>query len=103
MESTVDSNGGGSRLVMTELSHIRELVKQLDVHLGGCDDLCKHLAAQISTVTERSLNMIMSGHFDGRKRSASDADIDSPAPFSETPTPLSGVSRMPFHKDNKKR
>ncbi|KAK1556164.1 hypothetical protein QYE76_027179 [Lolium multiflorum] len=80
MESLVDGNGGGSRRVMTELSHIQELVKQLDVHLGGCPDLCKHLAAQIVTITEKSIGMIMSGHFHGSKRSAADARIDSGMP-----------------------
>ncbi|KAM0900250.1 hypothetical protein ACQ4PT_020761 [Festuca glaucescens] len=97
----MEGNGGGSRLVMTELSHIKELVKQLDVHLGGCPDLCKNLAAQISTVTERSIGMIRSGHFDGLKRSAGGAGIDSPA-FPSTPSPHSGVSNMHF-KANKKR
>ncbi|CAM0951026.1 unnamed protein product [Alopecurus aequalis] len=101
MESVVDGNGGGSRLVMTELSNIKELVKQLDVHLGGCPDLCKHLAAQIFAVTDKSISMIRSGNFDGRKRSAAGAGIDSPS-FPETPSPLSGVSNMPF-KANKKR
>ncbi|CAM0951028.1 unnamed protein product [Alopecurus aequalis] len=101
MESLVDGNGGGSRLVVTELSHIKELVKQLDVHLGGSPDLCKHLAAQISTVTEKSISMIMAGYFDGPKRSAFSAGLDSP-PLSATPSPLSGVSDMPF-KTNKKR
>ncbi|CAM0951027.1 unnamed protein product [Alopecurus aequalis] len=105
---------------MPVLSHVKELVKQLELNLGGCPDLCKqgrslhqsdsssssapvcnHLAAQIFTVTERSIGMIMSGHFDGPKRSAAGAGIDSP-PFPETPSPLSGVSGMPF-KTNKKR
>ncbi|KAM0875885.1 hypothetical protein ACQ4PT_036520 [Festuca glaucescens] len=94
MESLVDGNGGGSRRVMTELSNIQELVKQLDVHLGGCPDLCKHLAAQIVTVTEKSIGMIMSGHFHGPKRSAADAGIDSPA-FPATPSLIGGVSGMP--------
>ena len=86
--------------MMAELTHIKELVKQLDVHLGGCPDLCRHLA-QIFAVTEKSISMISSGNFDGRKRSAAGAAIDSP-PFPETPSPLSGVSNMPF-KANKKR
>ncbi|KAM0900251.1 hypothetical protein ACQ4PT_020762 [Festuca glaucescens] len=93
MESLVDGHVGGS-LVMTELSHIKELVKQLDVHLGGCPDLCKHLATQIVTVTEKSIGMIMSRHFHGPKRSAADAGIDSPA-FPATPSPTGGVSGMP--------
>lgn len=103
MESVVAGNRGGSRLVMTELSHIQELVKQLDVHLGGCPDpdLCKHLTTQIFTVTEKSISMIRSGNFDGPKRSAVSAGLDSPS-LSTTPSPLSGVSGMPF-KANKKR
>uniref|UniRef100_A0ACD5Y387 Uncharacterized protein n=1 Tax=Avena sativa TaxID=4498 RepID=A0ACD5Y387_AVESA len=100
----MESNGGGNRLVVTELSHIKELVKQLDVHLGGSPDLCKHLARQIFAVTEKSISMIRSGHFgsfDARKRSAVAAGLDSP-PLSATPSPLSGVSDTPF-KNNKKR
>lgn len=87
----VDSNGG-SRLVVTELSLIKELVKQLDVNLGGSPELCKRLAAQIFSVTERSIGMIKSGHFGKRS-----AGLDSP-----TPSPLKGVSDMTF-KPNKKR
>uniref|UniRef100_A0ACD5Y638 Uncharacterized protein n=1 Tax=Avena sativa TaxID=4498 RepID=A0ACD5Y638_AVESA len=102
MESVVDGNGGGSRLVMTELSHIKELVNQLDVHLGGCPELCKHLAAQIFAVTERSIGMIRSGNIDGLKRSAGSAGLDSP-PFSATPSPLSGVSDMPLKANKRKR
>uniref|UniRef100_A0A0E0M019 WRKY domain-containing protein n=1 Tax=Oryza punctata TaxID=4537 RepID=A0A0E0M019_ORYPU len=98
MES-MEGNGGG-RLVVTELSHIKELVKQLEGHLGGSGspDLCKHLASQIFSVTERSIGMIRSGHFDGpRKRAAATGDLD-PA----TPSPLSDVSDLPF-KATKKR
>nr|ASU89566.1 drought resistance protein [Agropyron mongolicum] len=97
----VEGNGGGSGLVVTELSHIKELVKQLDVHLGGSPDLCKLLAQQIFAVTERSIGMIKSGHFNGPKRSAAGAGLDSP-PLSATPSPVSGVSNTPF-KPNKKR
>ncbi|EAZ08666.1 hypothetical protein OsI_30936 [Oryza sativa Indica Group] len=101
MES-MEGNGGG-RLVVTELSHIKELVRQLEGHLGGSGspDLCKHLASQIFSVTERSIGMIRSGHFDGhRKRSAAAVaagDLDS-----ATPSPLSDVSDLPF-KATKKR
>ncbi|XP_048529943.1 transcription factor WRKY19-like isoform X2 [Triticum urartu] len=101
MEAVHEGNGGGSGLVVTELSHIKELVKQLDVHLGGSPDLCKLLAQQIFAVTERSIGMIRSGHFNGPKRSAAGAGLDSP-PLSATPSPLSGVSNTPF-KLNKKR
>uniref|UniRef100_A0ACD5YAC9 Uncharacterized protein n=1 Tax=Avena sativa TaxID=4498 RepID=A0ACD5YAC9_AVESA len=102
MESVVDGNGGRSRLVMTELSLIKELVNQLDVHLGDCPDLCKHLAAQIFAVTERSIGMIRSGSFGGQKRSAGSAGLDSP-PLSGTPSPLSGVSDMSFKANKRKR
>ena len=101
MEAVHEGNGGGSGLVVTELSHIKELVKQLDVHLGGSPDLCKLLAQQIFAVTERSIGMIRSGHFNGPKRSAAGAGLDSP-PLSATPSPVSGVSNTPF-KPNKKR
>nr|ABN43180.1 WRKY transcription factor [Triticum aestivum] len=101
MEAVHEGNGGGSGLVVTELSHIKVLVKQLDVHLGGSPDLCKLLAQQIFAVTERSIGMIRSGHFNGPKRPAAGAGLDSP-PLSPTPSPLSGVSNTPF-KPNKKR
>ncbi|KAE8799027.1 WRKY transcription factor [Hordeum vulgare] len=97
----VEGNGGGSGLVVTELSHIKELVKQLDVHLGGSPGLCKHLAQQIFAVTEKSIGIIRSGHFNCPKRSAAGAGLDSP-PLSATPSPVSGVSNTPF-KPNKKR
>uniref|UniRef100_J3MWM5 WRKY domain-containing protein n=1 Tax=Oryza brachyantha TaxID=4533 RepID=J3MWM5_ORYBR len=98
MES-VEGNGGG-RLVVTELSHIKELVKQLEGHLGGSPALCKHLTSEIFSVTERSIGMIRSGHFHGhhRKRAAAAAgDLGS-----ATPSPLSDVSDLPF-KASKKR
>ncbi|XP_062198729.1 transcription factor WRKY19-like [Phragmites australis] len=94
---SVDGNGG-SRLVVTELSHIKQLVKQLEVHLGGSPDLCKHLASQISSLTERSIAMITSYNLDGgRKQYAADA-----GPVSATPSPLSDVADVPF-KTTKKR
>ncbi|KAL5205778.1 hypothetical protein ABZP36_033987 [Zizania latifolia] len=99
----MESNGGG-RLVVTQLSHIKELVKQLEVHLGGSPDLCKHLTSEISSVTELSIGMIVrSGHFDAghhRKRAAGD-HLDS-SPSAPTPSPLSDVSDLPF-KTTKKR
>ncbi|XP_062198599.1 transcription factor WRKY19-like [Phragmites australis] len=97
MES-VDGNGG-SQLVVTELSHIKELVRQLEVHLGGCPGLCKHLASQISSLTERSIVMITSSNLDGgRKRSAADAGL--PSPLSTTPTLSPLISAF---KNTKKR
>nr|CAB3453168.1 unnamed protein product [Digitaria exilis] len=106
MEIVDGNNGGGSHggLVVTELSHIKELVRQLDVHLGGSHELCKILASQIFSLTERSISIITSssssGSLDGGglKRSAADAGLASP--FSATPT--SGVTDGPF-KNAKKR
>jgi hypothetical protein len=85
---------GGSRLVATELSHIKDLVTQLEVHLGESPDLCKHLASQIFSLTERSIGMILGGG----KRSAADAGLAS-----ATPSPLSDVVDAPFKTTNKKR
>lgn len=102
----VSSNGSGGcgGLVVTELSHIKELVRQLEVHLGGSPDLCKHLASQIFSLTERSIGLITSSSsssgLDGarRKRSAGDAGLASPL----SATPTSGVTDGPF-KNTKKR
>ncbi|XP_062198728.1 transcription factor WRKY19-like [Phragmites australis] len=91
----MESNGG---LVVTELSHIKELVRQLEVHLGRSPELCKHLVSQIFFLTERSIVMITSSNLDGgRKRSAADAGLAS-----ATPSPLSNVADVPF-KTIKKR
>ncbi|WVZ64604.1 hypothetical protein U9M48_014099 [Paspalum notatum var. saurae] len=95
------NGGGGGGLVVTELSHIRELVRQLEVHLGGSPDLCKHLAAQISSLTERSIGLVTAGA--GRKRSAADAGLASPL-SSAAATPTSDVTADgPFFKSTKKR
>ncbi|TVU01605.1 EcWRKY-71 [Eragrostis curvula] len=89
----LDGNGG-SRVVATELSHIKDLVMQLETHLSGSPDLCKQLASQIFCLTERSIGIITSSSFDGgRKRSAAG---------SPTPSPLSDVVDVPF-KTTKKR
>lgn len=95
-----NNNGGSSGLVVTELSHIKELVRQLEVHLGGSPDLCKHLASQIFSLTERSIGLITSSNLDGarRKRSAGDAGLASPL----SATPTSDVTDGPF-KNTKKR
>jgi hypothetical protein len=46
MASVVDGNGGSGGLVVTELGHIKELVMQQEVHLGGSSpDHCKYLAS----------------------------------------------------------
>jgi hypothetical protein len=96
------NNGGSSSgLVVTELSHIKELVRQLEVHLGGSPDLCKHLASQIFSLTERSIGLITSSNLDAaarRKRSAGDAGLTSPL----SATPTSDVTDGPF-KNTKKR
>ncbi|KAL6846406.1 hypothetical protein ACP4OV_023854 [Aristida adscensionis] len=94
MES-VDGNGG-SRLVVTELGHIKELVSQLEGHLVGSPELCKRLAAQISSLTERSIGMIMSWNLDG-----GGAGLASPL-SAPTPSSLSDGADAPF-KTNKKR
>ena len=94
MASVVDGNGG-SRLVVTELGHVKELARQLEVHLGGSspDHLCKHLASQISSITERSISLLITtSTLDGpRKRSAA------------TASPLSDASDAPFVKATKRR
>jgi len=93
MASVVDGNGG-SRLVVTELGHVKELARQLEVHLGASSpDLCKHLASQISSITERSISLLITtSTLDGpRKRSAA------------TASPLSDASDAPFVKATKKR
>jgi len=93
MASVVDGNGG-SRLVVTELGHAKELARQLEVHLSGSSpDLCKHLASQISSITERSISLLITtSTLDGpRKRSAA------------TASPLSDASDAPFIKATKKR
>ncbi|GJN34170.1 hypothetical protein PR202_gb22814 [Eleusine coracana subsp. coracana] len=85
---------GGSRPVVTELSHIKDLAMQLQEHLDGSHDRCKHLTSQIFSLTERSIGLITSsaGLICGRKRSAGSA----------TPSPLSNVSDVLF-KSTKKR
>ncbi|CAL5074765.1 unnamed protein product [Urochloa decumbens] len=80
---SVDGNNGGGGLVVTELSHIKELVRQLEVHLGGSHDLCRHLTTQIFTITERSISIITSND---RKRSVADAGLASPLSAAATPT-----------------
>ena len=93
MASVVDGNGG-SRLVVTLLGHVKELARQLEVHLGGSSpDLCKHLASQISSITERSISLLITtSTIDGttRKRSA-------------VASPLRDASDPPFVKATKKR
>ncbi|GJM99042.1 hypothetical protein PR202_ga16104 [Eleusine coracana subsp. coracana] len=89
---TVYGNGG-SRLVVTELSHIKDLAMQLQEHLDGSHDRCKHLTSQIFSLTERSIGLITSsaGLICGRKRSAGSA----------TPSPLSNVSDVLFKSTKK--
>ncbi|KAJ1289329.1 hypothetical protein BS78_02G155900 [Paspalum vaginatum] len=102
------NDGVGGGLVVTELSHIRELVRQLEVHLGGSPDLCKHLAAQIFSLTERSIGLVTAASHShsrldggGRKRSAADAGLASP--LSAAATPTSDVTADGPFKSTKKR
>jgi hypothetical protein len=99
MESLVDRSGGSRLLVVTELSHIKELARQLDEQLvGGSHDICKYLTSQIFSVTERSIGIITSSDFDsGRKRSAADAGLAA-----ATPSSLGELTDVPF-KTAKKR
>ncbi|KAL6655840.1 hypothetical protein ACP70R_006666 [Stipagrostis hirtigluma subsp. patula] len=90
MESEV-GNGGSRRQVVTELAQIKELVSQLDVNLGASSALCKHLTAQIFSLTERSIAIISSSNLDGGRKRAT-----------AVPSPLEDVADMPF-KNNKKR
>ncbi|RCV11362.1 hypothetical protein SETIT_2G179700v2 [Setaria italica] len=95
MASVVDGNGGGGgggRVVM-ELSHIKDLVRQLEGHLGGgsqlqAQEVCRSLASQISSLTERSITLITSYYCldAGRKRSAAASLLSdvSDAPFKTT-------------------
>lgn len=90
----METVGGG--LVVMELGRIKDLVLQLEGHLGGShsqsQELCKHLTAQISSITERSISRLVTSsvHLDGsRKRPAA-------------PSPLSHASNAPF-KTTKKR
>ncbi|CAN6162273.1 unnamed protein product [Urochloa humidicola] len=87
MESVV-VDGNGERVV-TELSQIMELVRQLEAHLGGSQtkEECRRLASQISSLTERSITLITDAG--GRKRSAA--------------SPLSDASDAPFKTTTKKR
>jgi hypothetical protein len=99
MESLVDRSGGSRLLVVTELSHIKELARQLDEQLvGGSHDICKYLTSQIFSVTERSIGIITSSDIDsGRKRSAADAGLAA-----ATPSSLGELTDVPF-KTAKKR
>ena len=103
MESADGSNGaGGGGLVVTELSHIKELVRQLEVHLGGgsSHELCRHLTTEIFSLTERSIGIITaassSSGLDARKREY--AGLASPLPA----TPTSDVADGPFRSTKKR-
>ncbi|CAN6217355.1 unnamed protein product [Urochloa humidicola] len=88
---SVDGNNGGG-LVVTELSHIKELVRQLEVHLGGSHDLCRHLTTQIFTITERSISIITSSAGGGLA-----------SPLSAAATPTSDVTTDGPFRNAKKR
>ncbi|CAN6224139.1 unnamed protein product [Urochloa humidicola] len=91
---SVDGNNGGG-LVVTELSHIKELVRQLEVHLGGSHDFCRHLTTQIFTITERSISIITS--------SSAAAAAGLASPLSAAATPTSDVTTDGPFKNAKKR
>jgi hypothetical protein len=92
----MEMSGGGGRVVV-ELSQIKDLVRQLEGHLGGSQtqEHCRLLASQISSLTERSISLITSycSLDGGWKRPAADA---------AAPSPLSDASDAPF-KATKKR
>lgn len=97
MESVYGNRG--SRLLVTELSHAKDLVMQLETHLDGSHDRCKDLTSQILSLTERSIGIITSsaGLIFDRKQSAGDAGLAS-----ATPSPFSDVTDVPI-KSTKKR
>ncbi|PAN11970.1 hypothetical protein PAHAL_2G232800 [Panicum hallii] len=92
----MEMSGGGGRVVV-ELSQIKDLVRQLEGHLGGSQtqEHCRLLASQISSLTEHSISLITSycSLDGGWKRPAADA---------AAPSPLSDASDAPF-KATKKR
>jgi hypothetical protein len=94
----VDGNGGCGGLVVTMLGHIKELVTQLELHLGGSSpDLCRHLASQISSITERISLLITTSTIDGTTRKSS--AITSPlSDASDAPFVKSSKKRFPFHR-----
>ncbi|CAL5074767.1 unnamed protein product [Urochloa decumbens] len=93
MESVViDGGNGGGERVVTELSQIMELVRQLQGYLGGSqtqEEECRRLASQISSLTERSITLITCLDSGGRKRSAA--------------SPLSDANDAPFKTTKKRR
>ena len=96
MESVVvDGNGGCGGRVVVELSHIKDLVRQLEGHLGGSQtqERCRLLASQISSLTDRSIGLITSYcslDGGGRKRPAA------------APSPLSDATDAPFKRTKKR-
>jgi len=99
MESGDGSNGGSGGLVVTELSHIKELVRQLEAHLGGSDELCRHLATEIFSLTERSIGIITaSSGLDAAGARKRAAGLASPLPA----TPTSDVADGPFRSTKKR-
>lgn len=97
MEGVEGNYGGGSLQLVSELSRVQELVRQLELHLHAPSfpvDLCRHLAAQIIALTDRSIGIVRSAvHF---------PDTPTP-PLSRTPSPLSDVFDQPFKTNTKKR
>ncbi|KAL6655839.1 hypothetical protein ACP70R_006665 [Stipagrostis hirtigluma subsp. patula] len=85
---SMDGNGGSQQVVLTELSRIIELVRQLEVHLGESPGLCKDLASQIISLTERSIGLVASSSL--------------ALSYSATPNTISDIGYVPF-KSTRKR
>jgi hypothetical protein len=84
-----------SRLVVTELSHIKDLVMQLQAHLDGSHDRCKHLASQIFSLTERSIGMITSS-----PGITSRLASETPSPFKSTKKKRWWTEHVPNEQNN---
>ncbi|KAF0899417.1 hypothetical protein E2562_019535 [Oryza meyeriana var. granulata] len=93
-------DGCGAQLVVAELGRVKELLRQLELHLHE-PELCRGLAAQIVALTDRSIGIVMSSSSAGAGAHFADTP---PALTSCTPSPLSDVSdHQPFRTNPKKR
>uniref|UniRef100_A0A0D9X7G8 WRKY domain-containing protein n=1 Tax=Leersia perrieri TaxID=77586 RepID=A0A0D9X7G8_9ORYZ len=77
------------QLVVAELGRVKELLRQLELHLHE-PDLCRGLAAQIVALTDRSIGIARSSF--PSAAAAHFADTPPPALVSGTPSPLSDAS-----------
>jgi hypothetical protein len=93
----LDSNGSSRRMVVTELSHIKELVKQIEEQLGGSHDLCRHLASQIFSLAERSIGIVTSSDFNNGSWKRSAAGLPA-----ATPSSLGELADVPFRTTKKR-